>query len=297
MTSPITTKKTTKHRVEHYKDPNTPLTGVLEQLAPGEPTQGRRIALLLHGSIGHKDYLFLKRLALRLPIDSFRFDFRGNFESPGPWRMGGFEDDVEDLNAVVAYLTNKLGYLVDIIVGHSRGVVAAIRWMCTAKEAQGVRGFVNASGRYRMNVSHYSHKQFQEVYEANGFFIRTETVARQKWTAKITLADMEEFANFDSSLVWDQFPKATHVLTMHGLQDQVVPAYDAIIYSRAFGARSPGTHQLYYVEEADHNFTGMQDHVAETILEWLGMLEGNTLSTGIWHTGVKEPSRVNGSKL
>ena len=67
--------------------------------------------------------------------------------------MSGFDDDAEDINAVVAYLTSKFGYVVDLVVGHSRGVVASIRWMCTAKEAQGVRGFVNASGRYRMDVS------------------------------------------------------------------------------------------------------------------------------------------------
>ena len=46
MSSPITSKKTTKHRVEHPGDPDSPLTGVLEQLAPDEPTQGRRIALV-----------------------------------------------------------------------------------------------------------------------------------------------------------------------------------------------------------------------------------------------------------
>ncbi len=68
--------------------------------------------------------------------------------------MAGFDDDAEDISAVVAYLTNEFGYIVDLIVGHSRGVVASIRWMCTAKEAQGVRAFVNASGRYRMDVSH-----------------------------------------------------------------------------------------------------------------------------------------------
>lgn len=33
--------------------------------------------------------------------------------------------------------------------------------------------------------------------------------------------------------------------------------YDAIIYARIYGARRPGTHQLCYVEEADHNFTGV----------------------------------------
>ncbi len=49
MTSPITSKKTTKLRVDHPKDPETPLTGVLEQVAPEESTQGRRIALVSGG--------------------------------------------------------------------------------------------------------------------------------------------------------------------------------------------------------------------------------------------------------
>lgn len=104
-------------------------------------------------------------------MDSFRFDFRsdssrlrrrtltyhevirGNFESPGAWRMGGFEDDFADISAAVAYLTSQFGYVIDLVIGHSRGSVAAMRWVCCSKEGQGVRGFVNASGRYRMRVS------------------------------------------------------------------------------------------------------------------------------------------------
>ena len=31
--------------------------------------------------------------------------------------------------------------------------------------------------------------------------------------------------------------------------------YEAVIYSRAFGSRSPGTHNLCLIEDADHNFT------------------------------------------
>ena len=122
----------------------------------------------------HKDYLFQKRLALRLPIDSFRFDFRyvdappfilvvalrthsisrrGNHESNGPFHFGGFKWDVEDLFAVATHLTSTYGYVIDLLVGHSRGVVDAFRWICTAEEGKNVRGFVNVSGRYRMPVS------------------------------------------------------------------------------------------------------------------------------------------------
>lgn len=43
------------------------------------------------------------------------------------------------------------------------------------------------------------------------------------FSLRITKADIEEFATFDSSLVWKLFPDATHVLSMHGLQDKTVP--------------------------------------------------------------------------
>ncbi|KAF7797465.1 hypothetical protein EIP86_008662 [Pleurotus ostreatoroseus] len=265
MSYPVTSKKTTKIRVPHPKDPEHPLTGVLEQLDPEKPTQGRKLALLLHGSVGHKDYLFLKRTALRLPIDSFRFDFRGNFESPGPWRVGALQNDVDDIEAAVAHLTSTFGYVVDLIIGHSRGVVTGLRWMCTAKEAEAVRGFVNTSGRYRMHLIWDKNKpdQIREL-DTQGYFIRKEIVARQPWEGKITKADIEEFATFDTSLVWKHFPDATHVLSMHGLQDNTVPPddrlsrYDAVIYADALGSRSPGTHNLCLVEKADHNFTGVR---------------------------------------
>ncbi|KAJ3549163.1 hypothetical protein NM688_g5213 [Phlebia brevispora] len=290
MSYPITSKKTTKLRIPHPKDPDHPLTGILEQVDSEKPTQGRRIALLLHGTIGHKDYLFLKRTALRLPMDSFRFDFRGNFESPGPWRMGAFLNDVEDLEAAVAYLTKEFGYIIDLLIGHSRGVVTAFRWMCTAKEAASVRGFVNAAGRYRMPLIYNTITDMQQELDANGFFIRKESVARQPWEGRITKEDMEEFATFDSSLVWNFFPDNAHVLTLHGLADQTVPPYDAMIYADALGSRSPGTHNLCYVEQADHNFTGLADDVTATILDWVTYLEADKLRTGVWPTGIREKS-------
>ena len=66
--------------------------------------------------------------------------------------MGTIERDIDDMEAVVRYLTVEFGYVVDVVVGHSRGVIAGLGWMFTAKEAAGVRGFVNVSGRYRMPV-------------------------------------------------------------------------------------------------------------------------------------------------
>ena len=191
---------------------DTVLCGLLEQLAPLEPTRGRKLALVstalecraklvlmlptglrlcmdtwgeqsyLHTFRAtnndhlmcprHKDYLYQRQLALRFPIDSFRFDFRyarvatasfndadtrlvvlrGCNESTGRWNFGHFPDDVEDIRAVVAFLTSRYGYVIHLIVAHSRGSITAMNWMCTSTEGKAVTGFVNLSARYIKSV-------------------------------------------------------------------------------------------------------------------------------------------------
>jgi len=288
MAAAITTKKTTRFTIALPNAPEKFVVGVLEQVAPDEPTQGRKLALILHGAMGHKDYLYQKRLAHRLPIDSFRLDFRGNHESSGKWLLDGFSDDYEDIEACVAYLQEHFGYIVDLIVGHSRGSVVGLWWLCTSKAARNVRGYVNASGRYRMRgIFDNQSAERLELLKQQGYFEERQTVARKPFSAIVTLDQLEAFARFNSAHVWDYFPTSTHVLTLHGLQDQVVPVYDAVIYARALGGRSPGTHNLHLIETADHNFTGMQDDIVANILEWWNHLETGKLRTGIWHTGVK----------
>ncbi|OJT13969.1 hypothetical protein TRAPUB_9453 [Trametes pubescens] len=236
MTTPpgSTSQKTTKLAIPHPYEKDCAIAGVLEQIAPDQPTQGRKIAL--------------KKLAYRLPQDSFRFDFRGNHETPGTWAFGRFTNDVLDLEVVVDYLTKEFGYVVDMVVGHSRGSVVGMLWLCKHRDGAA------------------------------------------KDATRITRDDYEEFASVDTSVVWDQFPARVDVLTLHGLKDAVVPPYDAVIYARIYGARSPGTHTLRIVEEADHNFTGIPEEVVDTVLEWIQQQDRKELKTEVWHTGVKGKS-------
>lgn len=73
--------------------------------------------------------------------------------------MAALEEDVEDLDVVVQYLKKRFGYIIDLVVGHSRGSVIAIRWLCTSPEGSQARGFVNVSGRYRMEASKLQDRQ------------------------------------------------------------------------------------------------------------------------------------------
>lgn len=137
----------------------------------------------------HKDYLFQRLLAQHFPIDSFRFDFRsvlftkllfavsylhnhtlfwclfglpnvrlylyqirGNHETGGTWKQGALDEDLEDVDAVVAYLKSTYGYEIELIVGHSRGSLVAFRWIASTENGRKVPAFVNVSARYRMRV-------------------------------------------------------------------------------------------------------------------------------------------------
>jgi len=99
---------------------------------------------------------------------------------------------------------------------------------------------------------------------------------------QITPEELSKFANWDTSFVWDQFPSATDVLTLHGLQDKTVPPYDALIYACALSSRSPGTHTLHLMEGADHNFTGRRDEVVDAILHWWDVRHLGKARTRIW---------------
>ncbi|KAK0222133.1 Alpha/Beta hydrolase protein [Armillaria fumosa] len=277
-------RTSTKISIPHSIEPNCCIVGILQQLSPDQPTNGRKIALILHGSAGHKDYLFHKRLGLCLPLDSFRFDFRGCHETPGTWRQHGLEDEVTDISVVVDYLAKTFGYQVALIVGHSRGSIVAIRWLCTTEAGKKVSGFVNVSGRYRMHKIHETPlaKKWSESFLSQGFHIWTPTVARKILSIRIHPEDVENFCKFDTSLVWDRFPQGTDVLTIHGLSDAQVPPYDAVIYASALSNRDPGTHSLHLMEHADHNFIERQDELVATILEWWGAHERGDLQSGIW---------------
>ncbi|KAI0785253.1 Alpha/Beta hydrolase protein [Abortiporus biennis] len=281
----VTSKKTTKLYVPHPDVPEVPICGVLEQVEPSTSTEGREIGLILHGAMGHKDYLFQKRLGLRLPIDSFRFDFRGNHETPGPWRAGAFLEDVRDLDVVVEYLKRVYGYKITLLVAHSRGVIASFRWLCTSPDAKNVKGFVNVAGRYRLERIYDTADR--EALRTQGFYKVTCPIAGKPTTFTITKEHLEEFSAFDTSLIWDKFPSHVHVLTLHGMGDRVVPPYDATIHARALSTRTPGTHNLAFVEDADHNFIGYYDVVISTILEWWDLGEHDSLKNGVWKTGVR----------
>ncbi|CAO3689494.1 unnamed protein product [Umbelopsis ramanniana] len=226
--------------------------------------------------MGHKNYLFQKLLAEKLPYESFRFDFRGNGDSDGTTRFGNINDDVEDIKTVTSYFESK-GYQIYAIIGHSRGSVASFRYASTCRVP--VPHLVNVAGRYRMNLirGRQTKEQTQDLKE-KGFY---------KWTIRrrgafediiVKEADVQEFIDFDSSHV-NKLSKATSVLTCHGVADNIVPVHDAAIYSNIIP-----THTLKLFPKADHNFKGCYQELVDTILRYFKVHENEAARA--WSLGL-----------
>jgi hypothetical protein len=67
------------------------------------------------------------------------------------------------------------------------------------------------------------YKGYQPSFDAKGFHEWKVTVARQPVVGIIRPEDMAEFAQWDTSIIQRSFPAQTHVLTIHGLSDAMVP--------------------------------------------------------------------------
>lgn len=186
--------------------PNVDLVGVLHRKPSSSTNTPKRIALILHGLLAHKNQCYHRALAEALPIDSYRFDFRGNGDSKGDWIMGNLANDVNDLSSVVHHLHHNEGYTVDLIVGHSRG--SMVSWMYLSRsheelskdlgEDAYVPNFISVSGRWQMEKVLETYARFQEGFDKDGFYRWQITSAGQKreyivWPQDLKM--MSEFKN------------------------------------------------------------------------------------------------------
>ena len=66
-------------------------------------------------------------------------------------------------------------------------------------------------------------EDYQSHFDSKGYYDWEVTVARKPVVGRIYPGDLDEFASWDSALVWTKFPANTHVMTIHGLKDGTVP--------------------------------------------------------------------------
>ncbi|CAO1625655.1 unnamed protein product [Sympodiomycopsis kandeliae] len=238
--------------------------------SPTPSATPKPLALILHGVLSHKNQSYHKLLSSSLPIDSFRFDFRANHETPGEWNMAKFDNDIQDINCVLAYLEQHYNYNLQLLVGHSRGSLVGWKFLSQYPSPQNIL-WVSLGGRWRMNRIHDRDHLYNPQFESNGYYTWNVKVAGQDVSVQITPEQVEEFAQFPIDQIVSRFPKDIDCLLLHGTKDETVPCADVAYYLNALISRSdrnPGQTQIHLVEDANHMFKGHYEEVAGVITQW-----------------------------
>ncbi|KAK0533101.1 hypothetical protein OC835_003118 [Tilletia horrida] len=268
--------------------------------APPRP-EPKPLALILHGVLAHKDQIYHKKLVAALEMDSFRFDFRANHETPGEWNMASFYEDLRDLRCVISHLRRFFNYRVHVMIAHSRGALdlwvylgeqERNRRRRRALEAQALRGpgsevaggiegvleeevppfAISLSGRWRMERIYDRLPVWKEGFEKEGFYRWKARVAGKDIEVHVTPQAVEDFARFPIADYVRDAPVSSDILLIQGTADQIVPTADIGYYMNAVGSqagRTPGSVQMHLIDDADHNFVGHFDEVVTTIVNWL----------------------------
>eukprot|EP00878_Enallax_costatus_P020286 GHUV01021437.1.p1 GENE.GHUV01021437.1~~GHUV01021437.1.p1 ORF type:complete len:188 (+),score=17.09 GHUV01021437.1:104-667(+) len=96
------------------------LTTVEGQTANTTTDANSKCVILCHGYTSHKNGFHFPALADALAntgFNSIRFDFRGNCDSEGTFRLAGYLDEVEDIAAAKQYLEQQQGQQVIALLG------------------------------------------------------------------------------------------------------------------------------------------------------------------------------------
>ncbi|KAI8056600.1 tyrosine phosphatase family-domain-containing protein [Syncephalis plumigaleata] len=222
----------------------------------------KRVIILCHGYQGHKNYLFLPKLARELPYDTFRFDFRGNGGSEGEFILDGFTGEINDLKCAVDYLINKHQYEVYGIIGHSRGAVAALSY--AVLHGDKVPHVVNISARFDFSDTAPTNEQLDMLKEnplESSFTAGGRTVSYT-----ITARDAARIPLYDMSAVMSMSPRVS-VLTIHGTEDNVVPISNAVNFANLIP-----THTLHLITGADHNYKGYFGQVSTVVTRYFDLV-------------------------
>lgn len=233
-----------------------------------------KVALILHGQGGHRNYCYQKllahQLAQKLGMYSLRIDFRGCGNSDD----NEVEDDgrtlaqdIVDILSCCEFLRNgdlnpvNINFTISTIVSHSRGGVAMFLWAMEqdnksksgdSSDAIIVPNLINASARFTsptvLDRYPLHDNEFVEVPQLMLRHGKYQDVFIKK-------RELLDLAEADLSKL-NQLSLDTSVLSIYGLEDAIIPIVDSANFANVLN-RGHLSHQLELIPMADHNFYGV----------------------------------------
>ncbi|TPX37491.1 hypothetical protein SmJEL517_g00542 [Synchytrium microbalum] len=263
-------KTETKHTILNRD--GLKLIGFLESKNTGlniDDGKGQKLVLINHGVYANKNWGFFRELAASLPYPSYRTDFRGEGESEGELGYGSYQEDVDDLEIIVAYLRER-NWNVYGMIGHSRGGNISLfyaqrhphslRFVCTVSARFYFRdGFLRKHG----GADGEDMKSLKE----QGYFIMNMRARGAIRPFRISPVEWNKLMNSDDAVREARnLPKTLPVFLQHGAADETVLVSDIANFASLIPNAS-----VKLILGGDH-FFGNKAHASEAvknIVEWI----------------------------
>nr|DAD44406.1 TPA_asm: hypothetical protein HUJ06_002636 [Nelumbo nucifera] len=183
-------------------------------------------------------------------ISAFRFDFAGNGESEGSFQYGNYWREADDLRSVIKHFSGAKR-VITAILGHSKGGNLVLLY---ASRYPDVHTVINVSGRLNLErgIEGRLGKDFLQRIKKDGFI-----------DYRVTEESLLDRLNTDMAVACHLIEKECRVLTVHGSQDEIVPAEDALEFAKIIH-----NHKIHIIEEADHGYTSHQAELISVVLDF-----------------------------
>mmetsp|Transcript_50484 Transcript_50484/g.99723 ORF Transcript_50484/g.99723 Transcript_50484/m.99723 type:complete len:332 (+) Transcript_50484:75-1070(+) len=264
----------------------------------GEPHVGP-IIIFAHGTLSSANHNFTDELCHKLSNEhgmrSYRFNFRFDKSEAEPdhrYRYSGYEDDICDLEAVVAALRSD-GYTPWCFFGHSRGsndvLMYAARHTGLRSESpqpteESKSEFTTLGPAHQLDFNPLSlavvvaAPRFDMTCMSKTIFSAEQIATAQEngeavWPTqrgdlKLLREDLEiTDSQLNMAKVVNSIPEEVPVLLLHGTDDELIPVCDAHAFKQARSSID-----VHIIEGARHAFRGKKQNKAllSTVSEWLG---------------------------
>ncbi|QID84153.1 hypothetical protein GRS66_006644 [Saccharomyces pastorianus] len=235
------------------------------------PSEDNKLALLLHGSQSHKSAIYQTLLAKRLVQSGYwvlRIDFRGQGDSTNNYDAAigrTLDQDLEGMSVVYQTMLDRSVreqlYKTDtislgVIVAHSRGSLAMFKFCLKllSMEYPLPSHLINCAGRYDGKGLIERCSRLHPNWEKEGGFWANGPRYGEYNNFWIPSSETYSIANVcvpDFATI----PPTCSVMSCYGTCDHVVPLSAASNYAKLF----EGRHTLKLIENADHNYYGIED--------------------------------------
>lgn len=106
------------------------------------------LVILIHGTCGHRRNVFFPALSIIPKVNILSFDFEGNGDSQGEFKIGGLQQEVETIHDVVSW-AQSIGFKVQALIGHSKGGNEVLMYAGTYSDVPLV---IAIAARYDMTI-------------------------------------------------------------------------------------------------------------------------------------------------